>query len=312
MNSCVLISTKGMTQEEWLSFRQRGIGGSDVAAIACLSKYKSPASVYLDKLGLLEHQEAGEAAYWGTTLEDLVAKEFSKQTGLKVQRRNAIFQHPEYPFMLANIDRFIIDKEKGKGILECKTASEYLKNDWEGDNLPDAYMLQIQHYLAVTGLDYAYIAVLIGGNKFKYKYVPRDEELIRFIIKIESDFWQMVENKTPPEMDGSSASTELLGLLYPKAEEGTEILLPLDAEELIAKYEQYQAEEKEAAAKKDEAANKLKALLETNEKGKVGERLVSWKSVSSNRFDSTTFKKDHPDLYTKYAKVSESRRFTIK
>ena len=39
------------------------------------------------------------------------------------------------------------------------------------DTIPDEYALQLAHYMAVTGYKGAYIAVLIGGNTFKWKFV---------------------------------------------------------------------------------------------------------------------------------------------
>ena len=107
-----------------------------------------------------------KSAYFGNVLEEVVAQEFAKRTGLKVQRRNAILQHPAYPWMLANVDRLIVGERIG---LECKTASEYLKKEWEGEEIPVTYLLQCQHYMAVTGYEAWWIAVLIGGNKFVYK-----------------------------------------------------------------------------------------------------------------------------------------------
>lgn len=148
-------------------------------------------------------------------------------------RRNAILQHPKYTFMLANIDRYIMDNERGRGILECKTANEYFKGEWDGDKIPEHYLIQIQHYLAVTGLEYAYIAVLIGGNKFRMKQIDRDDEIIDYLVKIESDFWHLVENEIPPEMDGSDASKELLAKLYPEAKQESSIELPPVAKELV-------------------------------------------------------------------------------
>lgn len=68
--------------------------------------------------------------------------------------------------MLANVDRLIIGKKEG---MECKTASEYLKNDWEEEEIPAQYLIQCQHYMAVTGYEAWWIAVLIGGNKFVHK-----------------------------------------------------------------------------------------------------------------------------------------------
>ncbi|MCI4170689.1 YqaJ viral recombinase family protein, partial [Bacillus spizizenii] len=83
----------------------------------------------------------------------------------------------DYPFMLANVDRLVVGDRAG---LECKTASEDLKGEWVGEEVPDAYLVQCQHYMAVTGLCAWWIAVLIDGNTFVYKKVERDEELIAY------------------------------------------------------------------------------------------------------------------------------------
>lgn len=305
----VLVATRNMSREEWLEHRRRGIGGSDAAAIAGLSRWRSPVAVWLEKTGQIEPEEPGEAAYWGTVLEDLIAREFSTRTGKKVKRRLAILQHPDYPFMLANVDRLVVGEKAG---LECKTTGEYRKAEWEDDRIPDEYILQCQHYMAVTGYPRWYIAVLIGGNKFRWKVIERDEEIINYLIKIESDFWRLVENRTPPEMDGSQSSAEVLKLLYPEAEEGKAIILSSEAEELIAEYEAAVEEEKAAGERKEAAANKLKALLGDAEAGRAGDRLVTWKTVTSSRLDTKALKADHPEIYEKYARQSEYRRFAIK
>jgi predicted phage-related endonuclease len=176
---------------------------------------------------------------------------------------------------------------------------------------PDYVLLQVHHYLAVTGLSYAYVAVLIGGQDYRHYLVERDQEIIDYLIKIESDFWKLVENRTPPEIDGSQSSTEVLNILY-KNSKPEQIELPPTTLELIQQFEQAQAEEKAAKERKEEAANKLKALLGENEVGAVGERLVTWKQVVSNRLDSKALKDELPDIYEKYCKESISRRFAIK
>ncbi len=85
-------------------------------------------SSFLEKTQSIEQDDIhGEAAYFGNVLEDVVAKEFTKRTGLKVQHRNAILQHQEYPWMFANVDRLIVEEKIG---LECKTASEYLRGNF--------------------------------------------------------------------------------------------------------------------------------------------------------------------------------------
>ncbi|MBO8169318.1 MAG: YqaJ viral recombinase family protein [Thermoanaerobacteraceae bacterium] len=315
MQAVRLINTIDLSREEWLAWRRKGIGGSDIGAICGVNPWKSPVAVYLEKVGeVKEDREDNEAMHFGRVLEDVIAKEFSRRTGYKVQRRNAILQHPKVEWALANIDRLILakDSDDGNGILEIKTANEYARGDWEEGKIPDQYLLQLQWYLFVTGLKWGYFATLVGGNKFYHYRVERDDEIIEYLVKICGDFWKMVQDRTPPEMDGSQSSTEVLKFLYPESKPESIIELPPTAEELIAEYEAAAADEKAAKERKEAAANKIKALMGENETAWAGDRKVSWKTVVSNRFDSKRFKKDYPELYEMYAKQSQYRRFSIK
>lgn len=308
----VLVTTVDMGRDEWLKWRKQGIGGSDAAAIAGMDPWRSPISVWLDKTGQIVPDEPGEAAYWGTVLENVVAEEFKKRTGFYVQRRNAILKHLKYPWMIANVDRLIRDEQGKWGVLECKTTSEWGRKYWTDDDVPAHYLVQIQHYLAVTGYDYGYLAVLIGGNKYRHYKVNRDEELISYLIQIEQEFWQMVEANTPPAFDGSESSSEILKKLYPEADQGTQILLPSTAQELIELYERAAEDERAAKERKEEATNKLKAMLGTAEVGILGDRKVLWKNIISKRFDTRKFQEEHPDLYEQYTIDSSYRRFDVR
>lgn len=306
-----LTATSEMSREEWLEQRRKGIGGSDVSAIAGLNKWKSPIGVYLDKTGQApEEENIGEAAYWGNVMEDIVAQEFSARTGLKVRKRNAILQHPKHPFMLANVDRLIIGAKEG---LECKTASEYLKGEWEENEVPAAYLLQCQHYMAVTGYEAWHIAVLIGGNKFVHKKIQRDEEIIQYLIEIEENFWvnHMLAGE-PPLFDGSDASTDLLKALYPEAKPTSEIKLDAKVEQMLEAIEQLGEDIKGFETQKKEYENQIKALLGENEKGYTPTRVISWKNYETTRIDSKRLKAEQPDLYKKYTNTTTARRFTVK
>jgi len=81
-----IANTKLLTRDQWLSLRKIGIGGSDAGAILGVNKWKTPFQVYMDKVEQLDEDDStiSEAAYWGNELEDLVAKEFEKRTGKKV------------------------------------------------------------------------------------------------------------------------------------------------------------------------------------------------------------------------------------
>ncbi|ADD02665.1 phage-type endonuclease [Thermoanaerobacter italicus Ab9] len=309
MQASVLVKTKNMDRNEWLQWRKKGIGGSDAAAVAGLNPWKSPIEVYLEKIGEIPEPEDNEKMYWGRILEDIVAKEFTLRTGKKVRRRNFMLRHPKYEFMIANIDRELVGEKVG---LECKTVSEYGKSEWEGDKVPDQYIIQCQHYMAVTGYEGWWIAALIGGNKFIYKYIKRDEEIIQYLIKIESDFWKMVEERTPPPLDGSKSSENILKLLYPEAAEGTEIELPEEVEELIVARENIKAQIKKLETKQLEIENKIKAMLKENEVGRTPKYIVSWKTYSRTSIDSKKLKIEQPEIYEKYLQVSTYRKFDVR
>jgi len=305
----VLVKTLDMEREEWLEHRRQGIGGSDAAAILGMNPWKSPMDVWLEKTGEFEDEPRdNEKMYWGNVLEDVVAKEFSIRTGLRVRRRNAILKHRKHHFMIANVDRLVIGHKAG---LECKTTGQYSADDW-AMGVPEFYQAQVQHYMAVTGYQAWYVAVLIGGQEFRFFKLTRDNQFIKDLIEAENEFWKMVEDRTPPPIDGTNASSELIKRLYPEAEKGKEVQLPYDAYQLIQQYDQACEDEKRVKLLKDEAANKLKDMLGTAEKGTIHGRQVIWQNVTSKRLNTKALQKECPDIYEKYAQESTYRRFSIK
>jgi len=308
MQALKLVKTTELSHEQWLNERRRGIGGSDAAAIAGVHRWKSALEVWLEKMGQIQPQEENEKMYWGTRLEEVVAEEFSKRTCKKVQRCNFILQNPKYPFMLANIDRAVVGEKAG---LECKTAGEWSgKNIIENDFLPE-HILQVQHYLMVTGWERWYLAILIGGQKFLYKEVLPDFEIIGYLTKIESDFWGLVEAGIPPLADGSEACSNILEKMYPKSN-GEAIELPSSALGLIEQYNTAKNDVKAAEYLKDDATNQLKNLLGDNEKGRVGQYVVNWRSQTQNRTDTKALKEKFPDVAAQVLKETTFRKMEIK
>ena len=86
--------------------------------------------------------------------------------------------------------------------------------------------------------------------------------------------------------------------------------------EIIAKIEaltEWEAVIEEAKAEAEAIRDSIKAeMMERNtEELEVGQYIVRWTSILSNRFDTTAFKREHGDLYQAFTKQSASRRFTI-
>lgn len=309
----VAVETRDMSEQEWLEARTRGIGGSDAATVLGLNKWRTPFELWLEKTGQVEPVSSdSEAAYFGNLLEDVVAKEFSIRTGKKVRRRNAILRHPEYDFIRANVDRFVVGE---KSILECKTTSAFMAQEWNDDQIPDQYIIQMQHYLGVLGPEYkkGYFAVLIGGQRFIWKEIERDDELIQMIFEAEIDFWNNhVLANVPPALDGSSAAEKFLAERYAKADDEKSVDLDRSYKEKLDRLVELKRIISEFEREKKEIENELKNELKEATYGFVPGYRVEWKQVTSNRVDTKKLKSEFPNIYEKVLKTSSYRRFGVK
>ena len=191
----VVCSTEGMTEQEWLEWRKKGIGGSDAGVCMGANHYRTKRDLYFDKIGkkpVVEKEKSDLPLRWGHALEPVVAEEFSIRMGLPVYERKEMYRHPDYPFMQANVDRFITLPDGTVGILECKTANPAVKQQWEDNSIPFSYEIQVRHYMAVMNIDTAYIACLFenSSDTMVIRKIERDQEFEAQLIEAEKNFWE--------------------------------------------------------------------------------------------------------------------------
>ena len=306
------INTLGMSREEWLAHRKNGIGGSEVAALLGASPYKTAYDVWLDKTNRKDDSDevgAKEAVQWGNILETPIADEYANRTGNKVARVNKMMFH-ENGIMFANIDRRIVGQNR---ILEVETAGLRVAHQWGGDGtdqIPDWYLLQVQHYLSVTGAEGADVAALIGGQELRIYHIERDNEIIAMLEKAVEKFWPHVVFDTPPTNPPSVDHAKALWGVKPAILDSVE---KEDAEEVVNSIKSIQAEIKELQAKEKEAKGLLADMIGEHEavtcKGKV---VATWKHQVSNRFNAKKLKEEQPDIHAQYVTQSESRVLRIK
>jgi len=306
----VVTKTNDLTREEWLRYRMQGIGGSDVSVIAGINPFKSVYQLWLEKTGQIEpEQTESEYAHFGTILEPIVKKEFMDRTGLKVRAKHMLLQSSEYPFMFADLDGVIYENGE-MCIFEAKTASAYKQDVWE-EGVPTEYVLQVQHYMAVTGARKTYIAALIGGNHFYIYEIQRDDELIGKIIAMEEYFWNThVIGGVEPVADGSEATTAYFNERFANSN-GATITLPDEVLKICEKYDELSQQLKELETAKDAVSNQIKSYMKENEIGLVGDRKISWKQISKSGFDHKRLKEEKPDIYNIYATQSSYRRLSV-
>ena len=316
-NCRLILSVKDAEDhEKWLKTRDLGIGGSDAAVIMGLNPYKSSYKLWMEKTGQAEPEDLTGimSVYWGTKNEPAIADWFQEETGKKVQRLGTL-QNMEYPFMLANVDRTVVGENAG---LEIKTAGVQQAKLWKDDEIPDSYYCQCLHYMAVTGADYWYIAVLLGGNDSKWKRIERNEEDIKTLIQAEKEFWALVTTKPAPPVDGSLSCAHALASRYANSRD-EEIMLPTEAAELIARINGDTEIMTQLKNQIELSQNRLKEMLGEVESGRIGAHRVTWRTMPGRETCSLSkLKKADEGLYEKLKEHGfitagkPSRRFSIK
>lgn len=301
------VSTKGMSREEWLMRRRKTIGGSDAAGIVGLSRWTSPFSVWADKTGRAAEKEDTEAMRQGRDLEDYVARRWMEETGKRVYRLPAMLYHPKYPFAHADVDRMVVGENAG---LECKTTFSLDLKQFNGVEFPVQYYAQCVHYLAVTGADRWYLAVLAYGRGFFTFVLERDQAEIDALMAAEADFWKLVEQDTPPDADGSEATSAALREIFPISEQTTADLFGRDT--VLREYMRLKEDKKALDTRLGEIENTIKADMGEAESGLCGSFHISWKSQNRQTFQAKEFAKDHPSIdLAPYYKNTNLRPFKV-
>lgn len=306
-------------EEEWLAVRNKGIGGSDVGAICGVSPFSSARQIYFNKTGQFEEAlkpgaAAQERMHFGHLLEPIVADEFAQRTGKKLVEMGATVYHKDYPWRRANVDRLIVDDDgKPYGILECKTTSEYNNDEWESGDILLSYVYQLNWYMHILDLTYGAFACLVGGNKFYYYEVFRNDELLNeTIIPTVTDFWfNNVQALKEPELQAQD--TEFANTVFAEVVKNSEIALEDEESNSLANTVfECKAKIKELTQIMEEAQNRLKDRLKDKEIGYCRDYTIKWSPRSQKRVDTLMLKTDFPEIYEKCIKQTEFRVFTIK
>lgn len=302
-----ITKVKTSNHDEWKALRSKYIGGSDAAAVVGLNHFSTPYSLWAEKTGRVPGFDGNLATEVGTYLEDFVAKKFEAETGKKVRKANHSFFNSDYPWAIANIDREVVGEDAG---LEIKTTSELNLKRFKDGEYPANYYCQCVHYMAITGKQRWYLAVLIGNREFRWFVIERDEDEIAALMAQEKSFWSFVENDTPPPVDGMKPTTETIKTLY--ADSNDDVVDLYGHKEDLVRYMALNEQIKELEALRDEAANKVKDFMGDAGSGECESHRVSWKSSTRRSFNVKKFAAEHPDIdLSGYYSESKSRAFRV-
>ncbi len=185
--------------------RGLGIGGSDCAIILNQSPFKTSLELWKEKKGITEKQDLSnnKAVVKGTLMEEHLRQLFAieNRENFEVNELKETYFSLKYPYMLANLDGVIKDKNTDEIIgLEIKTARVQSIKKWE--EIPIYYYLQIQHYMIVTGIKkfilYAYIIDGFNNTYLKQYEILADEDDQKIIIEEEKKFYESLKINNEP------------------------------------------------------------------------------------------------------------------
>jgi putative phage-type endonuclease len=297
--------------------RSKYLGGSDIGAILGLSRFRSPLEVWMEKTGKEVKKLDSLPLRFGSFAESFVASEYSRSTGFDLIHDESIYVHPEYSFMSAHIDRFVLEGGAcaPTRILECKTANPFSLGDWGEvgtDQVPLTYLCQCIWYMAITNLNRVDLAVLFVNSDFRIYEISRDLELESTILQKANFFWNehVLRDVPPPAMSEEDCQT-----LFSKGDPTKSVEAHSETLEqrkrLALLNSEIDTREDEISAIKQNIMNQMGAAEMLTYQGKV---LATWKAPKpSFRLDSKTLEQEHPEIASLYKiPVQNSRRLVIK
>lgn len=293
--------------------RTSGLGGSDIAALCGLTKYKTPLQLYLEKRGeLVEEREDTTRLRFGRRLEKPVADEFAFITGRNLWRERTTQRHPEHRMFLANIDRWQLRADGVKGVYEGKTADWTQRPLWMQGGIPDSYYLQLQWYLAVTGCTFGSYGVLFGLGDFHFFDVDRDEATIASILSLAQDFWRRVKEGEPPDWTFGDAGAKLAKNLYAKATPKKAFVFEgVEAEVKIRRLLQLKQAIKIREVEEKDLTTWLQVQMQDAELASFFNLAkIAWPNSPRKSIDLDALRKRYPAIAEELTITTQSRRFT--
>ena len=335
----ILCDCAGMSEKRWLECREHGpkgdieytVGGSDVATIFGLSPWMTPKELWMIKKGRMKPKDKPNPLQleMGHLLEPIAAHFYAQRTGDTVTDDTNMYQHADFPYALADIDRRITRKADGEpGVLECKSCTYHKASDWADGAYPLYYEFQLRYYLAVMDVDFGAFSALWGNNPDYDLATPsliRDRAKEDMIFeRLDQWIWSLRPDKTPnmTEVEPKLALESLARICGPSQASLPTIEFPRKYEKSLrgiatlqdentALGQQIKDNEKKIMAHSVRIAELMKAHehgVLTTTKDKL---LVDFVTKTTRRVDSGYLKKEHPSIYAAALKASESRKVKV-
>ena len=310
------ICIKAKNREEWLNYRQNGIGSSEVSTILGLNPWETPYQLWRRKKGLDAPKTENEAMIMGHLLEDAVAQRWRIATGRELIKSSSgdwLYYRKDKEFMRASPDRIYWETGKpknidNKSVLECKTTQKQI----DADDLPKHWFVQVQWLMYVIGLNKGSLAWISMGRDFGYKDIAFVPDFAEWMSEETERFWvdNIIGNVEP-----AVTNVQDVLLKYNKQTDGKIIEVNDEIFEAYNSLKEVRKELDAVTERKEAIEEKIKLCFGDAEALSYGgQTIATWKAAKdSTKFDAKAYQKEHSELCEPYMVTAPgSRRFIIK
>jgi putative phage-type endonuclease len=179
-----------MERVDWLQWRKKGVGASDVPSVMGVSPYRTIMDVYIDKTSDVIEEKTNYIMELGNKLEPIARSRYELFNDADFPAAN--FVHATKTHYRASLDGYNSDLNKA---IEIKYVG---KNFFE--ECPDKYYPQIQYQYAVTLCESIDLVQINNMNEIKSFLVLRNIDYIIAMLERVDWFWDCVLNKKEDEI----------------------------------------------------------------------------------------------------------------
>lgn len=186
-----LLSDIGLTPDQ-IAARAKGIGGSDANTILSGDDARI-INLWREKRGEQEPEDLSRVlqVQLGCWTEAFQRQWFSRELGVEVTEAGRSVACSVNPWRCATLDGFVPAKA---AIWEAKHTSAFAKEE----EILARYAPQLQHNMAVRGVELAMLSVIYGNHKWQVYEVAADWLYQEELLLAEQRFWDAVQSGDPP------------------------------------------------------------------------------------------------------------------
>jgi putative phage-type endonuclease len=305
----IILDNVSQNREAWLERRRQAVTSSKIATICGFNAFESVFERWAKDTGKVPDDEVNDDMFLGSEMQPIIMKLLQRRVRFKLADADCLVQCPKVDWALASPDCWELPgdlesversevPERAFGITELKNTNLALADRWKEDP-PEGPTLQLTWQLGCCEKNHGHLAGMVGGSARRLKnfYIPFSAPVFEEALEAGYRYRQNVLQDIPPE--AGPGDLRLVGALAgARVEESIDLSDNETAQELIARWQDYDRQYKEAMkvvnefkTKRDGIKARFCQLMGNKIFARVGQMQVTAKETERQGYqvDPTSF-----------------------